>query len=70
MLLTSTDYSNGVARRVWLRAYNDVVLDVVDQLRGIDELVCHLVKAARLRAILAQLNESLNGLGQIEHNHC
>jgi len=51
-------YSNGVARRL-VRAYNDVVLDVVDQLRGIDELASP-VKAARLRAILAQLNESLN----------
>jgi len=51
-------YSNGVARRL-VRAYNDVVLDVVDQLRGIDELASP-VKAARLRAILAQLEESLN----------
>jgi len=51
-------YSNNVARRL-VRAYNDVVLDVVDQLRGIDELASP-VKAARLRAILAQLKESLN----------
>jgi len=51
-------YSNGVARRL-VRSYNDVVLDVVDQLRGVDELASP-VKAARLRAILAQLNESLN----------
>lgn len=51
-------YSNGVARRL-VRAYNNVVLDVVDQLRGIDELASP-VKAARLRAILAQLDESLN----------
>tara|TARA_B100001094_G_scaffold282231_1_gene294199 strand:+ start:116 stop:1261 length:1146 start_codon:yes stop_codon:yes gene_type:complete len=51
-------YSNGVARQL-VRAYNDVVLDVVDQLRGIDELASP-VKAARLRAILAQLDESLN----------
>jgi len=51
-------YSNGVARRL-VRAYNDVVLDVVDQLRGIDELASP-VKAARLRAILSQLDESLN----------
>ena len=50
-------YSNSVARRV-IRAYNDVVLDAVDQLRGIDELAAP-VKAARLRAIIAQLNESL-----------
>ena len=51
-------YSNGVARRL-VRAYNDVVLDVVDQLLWIDELASP-VKAARLRAILAQLDESLN----------
>ena len=50
-------YSNGVSRRL-IRAYNDAVLDAVDQLRGIDELASP-VKAARLRAILAQLNESL-----------
>ena len=50
-------YSNGVSRRL-IRAYNDAVLDAVDQLRGIDELASP-VKAARLRAILAQLNDSL-----------
>lgn len=50
-------YSNSVARRL-IRAYNDVVLDAVDQLRGIDELAVP-VKAARLRAIIAQLNDSL-----------
>jgi SPP1 gp7 family putative phage head morphogenesis protein len=50
-------YSNSVSRRL-IRAYNDVVLDAVDQLRGIDELASP-VKAARLRAILAQLNDSL-----------
>ena len=50
-------YSNGIARRL-VRAYNDAVLDAVDQLRGIDELASP-VKAARLRATLAQLNESL-----------
>ena len=44
-------YSNSVSRRL-IRAYNDVVLDAVDQLRGIDELASP-VKAARLRAILA-----------------
>ena len=52
-------FSNGLARRL-IRAYNDAVLDAVDELRGIDELASP-VKAARLRAILAQLNESLNG---------
>ena len=50
-------YSNSVSRRL-IRAYNDVVLDAVDQLRGIDELASP-VKAARLRSILAQLNDSL-----------
>ena len=50
-------YSNSVSRRL-IRAYNDAVLDAVDQLRGIDELASP-VKAARLRSILAQLNESL-----------
>ena len=50
-------YSNSVSRRL-IRAYNDAVLDAVDQLRGIDELASP-VKAARLRAILAQLNDSL-----------
>jgi len=52
-------FSNGVAKRI-ARTYNDLVLDAVDQLRGIDELSA-LSKAARLRAILAQLKESLNG---------
>jgi len=50
-------YSNSVSRRL-IRAYNDAVLDAVDQLRGIDELASP-VKAARLRSILAQLNDSL-----------
>ena len=50
-------YSNSVSRRL-IRAYNDAVLDAVDQLRGIDELAAP-VKAARLRSILAQLDESL-----------
>ena len=51
-------FSNGVAKRI-ARTYNDLILDAVDQLRGIDELASP-VKAARLRAILAQLDESLN----------
>jgi len=50
-------FSNGLARRL-IRAYNDAVLDAVDQLRGIDELAAP-GKTARLRAILAQLNDSL-----------
>ena len=52
-------FSNGVAKRIAV-AYNDLVLDAVDQLRGIDELAAP-AKAARLRAILAQLKESLDG---------
>lgn len=50
-------YSNGVARRV-VRAYNDVILDATDRLAMLDP---ESVSAARLRAILAQLKESLNG---------
>jgi SPP1 gp7 family putative phage head morphogenesis protein len=50
-------FSNGVARRVAL-TYNDLVLEAVDRLRGIDELSAP-AKAARLRAILAQLKGSL-----------
>ena len=50
-------YSNSVARRV-INAYNDIIIDAVNQLRVIDDLAAP-VKAARLRAILAQLKESL-----------
>ena len=50
-------YSNSVARRV-INAYNDIIIDAVNQLRTIDELAAP-VKAARLRAILAQLKDSL-----------
>jgi len=52
-------FSNGVAKRIAV-AYNDLVLDAVDQFRGIDELAAP-AKAARLRAILAQLKQSLEG---------
>lgn len=52
-------YSNSVARRV-INAYNDIIIDAVNQLRTIDELAAP-IKAARLRAILAQLKESLAG---------
>jgi SPP1 gp7 family putative phage head morphogenesis protein len=52
-------YSNSVARRV-INAYNDIIIDSVDQLRTIDDLAAP-VKAARLRGILAQLKESLAG---------
>ncbi len=50
-------YSNSVARRV-INAYNDIILDSVNQLRAIDDLDESL-KAARLRSIIAQLKESL-----------
>jgi hypothetical protein len=50
-------YSNSVARRV-INAYNDIIIDAVNQLRSIDDLAAP-VKAARLRAILAQLKDSL-----------
>jgi len=50
-------YSNSVARRL-INAYNDIIIDAVNQLRAIDELAAP-VKAARLRAILAQLKDSL-----------
>jgi SPP1 gp7 family putative phage head morphogenesis protein len=51
-------FSNSVAKRI-ARTYNDLILDAVDQLRGIDELAAP-VKAARLRAILAQLKGALD----------
>lgn len=51
-------YSNSVARRI-INAYNDIILDAVDQLRAIAELE-ESFKAARLRSILAQLKESLS----------
>ena len=50
-------YSNSVARRI-INAYNDIIVDATNQLRTIDELAAP-VKAARLRAILAQLKDSL-----------
>jgi len=50
-------YSNSVARRI-INAYNDIIIDAVNQLQTIDELSAP-VKAARLRGILAQLKESL-----------
>jgi len=51
-------YSNSVARQIVV-VYNDIIIDSVDQLRTIDELSAP-AKAARLRAILAQLKESLD----------
>lgn len=50
-------YSNSVARRI-INAYNDIILDAVNQLRAIEDLD-ESFKAARLRSILAQLKESL-----------
>jgi SPP1 gp7 family putative phage head morphogenesis protein len=50
-------YSNSVARRV-INAYNDIIINAVNQLRAIDDLAAP-VKAARLRGILSQLKESL-----------
>jgi SPP1 gp7 family putative phage head morphogenesis protein len=50
-------YSNSVARRI-INAYNDIVLDAVNQLRAIEDFD-ESFKAARLRSILAQLKESL-----------
>jgi len=50
-------YSNSVARRI-INAYNDIIIDAANQLQTIDKLAAP-VKAARLRAILAQLRDSL-----------
>lgn len=50
-------YSNSVARRI-INAYDAIILDAVAQLQTLDEAAAP-VKAARLRAILAQLKESL-----------
>ena len=52
-------FSNSVSKRIAV-TYNDFILDAVDKLRGIDELTAP-AKAARLRAILAQLKTSLDG---------
>ena len=51
-------YSNKVAKDI-IVVYNDIIIDAVNQLRTIDELAAP-AKAARLRAILAQLRDSLN----------
>lgn len=50
-------YSNSVARRL-INSYNDIIITAVNQLRTTDELAAP-VKAARLRALLAQLKDSL-----------
>ena len=49
-------YSNSVTRRI-VRAYNDVVVDVSERLLALDP---DSLTAIRLRAILAQLKESLD----------
>jgi len=50
-------YSNSVARRI-INIYNDIIIDAANQLQTINEARAP-VKAARLRAILAQLKDSL-----------
>lgn len=50
-------YSNSVARKI-INQYNLIIVDSVNQLQGIDEARAP-VKAARLRAIIAQLKDSL-----------
>ena len=50
-------FSNSVSRQI-VGAYNNIIIDAVNQLRTIDELSAP-VKAARLRGILAQLKASL-----------
>jgi SPP1 gp7 family putative phage head morphogenesis protein len=52
-------YGNSVAKRLVV-AYDEIILDAVAQLRRIDDASAP-VKAARLRAILAQLKSSLDG---------
>lgn len=52
-------FSNSVSKRIAV-TYNDFILDAVNKLRGIDELAAPS-KAARLRAILAELKGSLDG---------
>lgn len=51
-------YSNSVSLRL-VRAWNDAVLDVVEQLQLLDALD-QSAKATRLRSVLAQLKESLD----------
>ena len=51
-------YSNGVAKRI-INSYNDLVIDAIEQLSGLDGLPSPS-KAARLRSILGQLKSSIN----------
>lgn len=50
-------YSNSVGKRI-INAYNDLVVDAIEQLRGLDDLAAP-DKAARLRSILAQLKSNV-----------
>ena len=50
-------YSNSVARRI-INAYNDIILNSVNELRLIEDFD-ESARAARLRSIIAQLKESL-----------
>jgi len=50
-------YSNSVAKSI-ISAYNDIIVDSVNQLRTINDLTAS-TKATRLRSILAQLKDSL-----------
>lgn len=52
-------FSNKVARQI-IRTYNDVILDAVAQLAVLDDMNAPM-RAARLRAILADLKQSLDG---------
>ena len=52
-------YSNKVARQI-IRTYNDVILDAVGQLAVLDDMTAPM-RAARLRAILGDLKQSLDG---------
>ena len=52
-------FSNKVARQI-IRTYNDVILDAVAQLAVLDDETAPM-RAARLRAILADLKQSLDG---------
>lgn len=51
-------YSNSVAKRI-INAYNDLVVDAIDQLRGLDDFSAP-DKARRLRSILAQLKGNID----------
>lgn len=52
-------YSNKVARQV-ITTYNDVILDAVGQLQGLDEMSAPM-RAARLRGILRDMKQSIDG---------